>query len=127
MLKARRWLFVDADNGVRSTTAEHIARMMGYEADSCCSWLPEMQTPRTTMKILDSRRVLWASVIVCMEQSDKEAVKSFGSLSADKLIYCLDIPNKWDKYCDEKLMEMLRNKVDPIVCTLPQHTNKVAA
>jgi predicted protein tyrosine phosphatase len=97
------YLFICKANIARSATAEHVARSMGYRADSA-GWLDVITVRPVTQDQLDHARQ-----VVCMEESvAKEVRKQFPNTQ----LVVWNIPDVF-KYCDPQLMTIIRAKLPP--------------
>jgi len=96
------YLFVCSANWLRSPTAEHLARLRGWAADSAGTY-PEAVRRLTAEAIQRARR------IVCMEPKHADAVRQL-HWSADERIEVWNIPDRFD-YCDPELVRLLRIRI----------------
>jgi predicted protein tyrosine phosphatase len=106
---AHRWLFVCSANLCRSPTAEYVARKAGLLADSCgISAEGAVCTPLTRSLLM------WAQVIVCMEQEHVRRVK-LDPMARKKHVYCWNIPDDYALYdlaliriCEGRLADTMK-------------------
>ena len=100
------FLFVCSANMLRSPTAEHVARSMGYSADSAGS-VPHYSPIRPlTLEAIER-----AEKIVCMEPHHAKAVYAVAPHRADD-VEVWHIPDDFD-YCDAELVKMIQDKLPP--------------
>lgn len=99
------YLFVCSGNKMRSPTAEHVARSLGYFADSAGSRLDHDPVRFLTREAIDRARH-----IICMEQEHAEAVLNLQPHCAGRL-QVWDIPDVFD-YCDPVLIDTIRQRLE---------------
>lgn len=98
------FLFVCSVNRLRSATAEHVARGMGYRADSAGTDLEAAVRPLTA-EAIDR-----AAVIVCMEDRHAKAVLRLRpGRHAD--VYVWNIPDEYE-YGERALVRSLRQRLE---------------
>lgn len=102
-------LFVCSRNKRRSLTAEMIFRdHKDFSVKSCGT------SPQSRIKI-NEKLIHWADVIYVMEKRHKDIIiQQFRDILRNKEIKVLFIPDKFE-LMDEKLIELLRDKVSHIV------------
>lgn len=99
------YLFVCSANLMRSPTAEHVARLMGYRATSAgCD--ARICPPR----LLDGAVIEAAHRIVCMEQSHAQVVLALDS-NAHGRLETWGIPDEFE-YCDPQLIKLIRLRLE---------------
>ncbi len=87
---------------LRSPTAEHVARLLGYSADSA-------GTMKTAIRPLTIDAINRAEYIMCMEKEHGEAVRALHPGVADR-IYILGIPDNYE-YCEPELVARLNTAI----------------
>ena len=97
-------LFVCGKNQWRSPTAEQI-----YRKDSRFHVRSAGLSPKSKHQ-LKERDVLWANLILVMEQEQKSRIRKLYR-EVDPRIECLDIPDEYE-FMDEELVELLRAGVE---------------
>ena len=98
-----KFLFVCSVNMLRSPTAEHVARTMGYSADSAGTVLDLAVRPLT----LDA--INRAEYIICMEMRHNLKVLDMAPhRGADTFVW--NIPDDYN-YCDPVLITILQNYI----------------
>jgi predicted protein tyrosine phosphatase len=95
------YLFVCKANLQRSATAEHVARSLGYRADSC-GWLEAITVRPLTLASIEN-----AKNIVVMEMMMVQKVKE---LAPHRNVIVWDIPDRF-AYCDPSLIDTIRAKL----------------
>lgn len=95
------YLFVCSANMLRSPTAEHVARSMGYSADSAGSEPSYSPIRPLTVEAIDR-----AENIVCMEQRHADAVLALRPEAAGR-IQVWNVPDDFD-YCHPELMAWIK-------------------
>ena len=106
------YFFVCSANKLRSPTAEHVARRMGYTADSAGAVEQWAIRPLTIAAILRAKR------IVCMEQFHLDIVaehvkRELGRpawLRLQPRTECWDIPDDYD-YCQPELIKLIELRI----------------
>ncbi|HTF82066.1 MAG TPA: hypothetical protein VL947_10085 [Cytophagales bacterium] len=102
-------LFVCSRNRWRSLTAEtvfagnqdHLVKSAGTENEA-------------RIKVSE-KLILWSDLIFVMEKKHRDRLREkFGSLTDDKDIVILDIPDAY-RYMDPELIEMLKSAVSPYI------------
>lgn len=96
-------LFVCQENRLRSPTCEHVARLMGYAADSA-------GTAETAIRPLTAEAVERAAVIVCMEPFHRRCVSEVMRKGWEAHIEVWYIPDIYD-YCQPELMALVRERL----------------
>lgn len=96
------YLFVCSANMLRSPTAEHVARSMGFSADSAGA------VPEWAVRPLTVEAIQRAEHIVCMERSHADAVLK---LVPDCVVQVWNIPDDFD-YCSPELVAMIRKRLE---------------
>lgn len=98
------YLFVCSANMLRSPTAEHVARSMGFSADSVGA-VPEWAVRPLTLEAIQR-----AEHVVCMEQRHADAVLAMDPTCGPR-VQVWNIPDDFD-YCAPELVEMLRKRLE---------------
>lgn len=98
------YLFICSQNWMRSPTAEHVARSLGYKAISAGTDLDAVRT----VTVEDVER---SDRVICMEQHHAKQVTYVAGLQA--VIGKIDV---WDildmyDYCQPELIEIIRMKM----------------
>jgi len=106
---AYRWLFVCSANLCRSPTAEYVARKAGLLADSCGVPRHEGSFADVVCTPLSRALLMWAQVIVCMEEVHVRRVKLY-SIARKKPVYCWNIPDDYNLY-DPGLVRICENRL----------------
>ena len=102
-------LFICSRNQWRSPTAEQVYRKHPMLAVRSAGTSPNA---RRTVSPDD---VIWASVILVMEEKHKSRLKAqFGRLLDGRAIHVLDIPDDY-KYMDPELVEQLEQSVGSLL------------
>lgn len=96
------YLFVCRANLRRSATAEHVARTMGYRADSAGAIEVIAVRPLTLDQIEHAKHVILLEGGIVL--------KEFQKIAPNAVIHVWDIPDNWD-YCHPELVTLLRNKI----------------
>lgn len=105
------YLFVCTANYLRSPTAEHVARMAGYAADSAGI------DPGCAVRPLTGDAIDRADKIVCMDWQHAARVHELRpGRTADVQVW--NIPDDYN-YCADELVAILRSKLPP---KQPRHT-----
>lgn len=100
-------LFVCSRNKWRSLTAETIFK------DNQDHKVKSVGTENEARIKVTEKHINWADLIFVMEKKHKERLRQkFGSLTDDKKIVTLDIPDDY-KYMDAELIEILETSVLP--------------
>jgi predicted protein tyrosine phosphatase len=97
------FLFVCSMNMLRSPTAEHVARLLGYSADSA-------GTDPTAVRTLTQEQVDRAERVVCMESRHKKFVTKHFVVPDGVTVECWNVPDDYD-YCAPELVELLKRKM----------------
>lgn len=102
-------LFICSRNKLRSPTAEHLfSNHEGIKVRSA-GLSKDAETP------LESEDVVWADVIMVMEQKHKKKLLTdFRGYIKNQKVICLGIPDDYE-YMDDKLVEILTRKVSPLI------------
>lgn len=104
-------LFVCSRNKWRSRTAETIFKNSQHHRVKSAGTESEARIKVTR------EHIKWADLIFVMEKRHKERLRQkFGSLTDDKEIITLDIPDDY-KYMDAELIEILETSVIPYLTT----------
>lgn len=96
------FLFVCQENRLRSPTCEHVARLLGYSADSA-------GTSVTAIRPVSALQIERAFTIVCMEQYQAQYIRSIYPLHHAE-IEIWNIPDEY-AYCDAKLIAFIEAKL----------------
>jgi len=107
-------LFACSRNQWRSPTAERIwRRTPGVNVRSAGT----SSKARRTLGLADLR---WADLIVVMESKHAERIRAnFPDVVRFKKMHVLDIPDEYG-YMDEELIEILREKTEPLILGEPE-------
>jgi len=97
------FLFVCTVNMLRSPTAEHVARLAGFSADSA-------GTDSLSVRVLTQAALDKADRVVCMEEKHRMFILDNFVVPKDVEIECWFIPDDFD-YCDPDLVNMLQDKI----------------
>lgn len=99
------FLFVCQENRLRSPTCEHVARMMGYSADSA-------GTSATAVRPLTLTAIMRAQVIVCMQPFHAAYVRELcaGGYSPTEL-RVWNIPDDYN-YCEPGLVDIIKHNLE---------------
>lgn len=97
------FLFVCSVNMLRSPTAEHVARRMGYIADSA-------GTDDVAVRPLTKEAIDRAERIVCMEPHHVRKVLELMPSHQWTAVECWDIPDDYD-YCDPTLVAIIERRL----------------
>lgn len=102
-LNESRWLFICKLNFCRGPTAEHIARISGYWADS-------VGTDDLAGKNISPDRVAWADIIICMTEEERNFLWSnFATKLKGKNVFTWDIKDDYT-YCERSLEALCASK-----------------
>lgn len=103
-MRLNQFLFVCTANMLRSPTGEHVARRLGFTADSAGT--ESFAVRRLTKEAIDRAQRIW-----CMEQHHADAVIELSPNRADA-VTCLNIPDDFN-YCDRMLIETFEKLLEP--------------
>lgn len=98
-----RFLFVCTANMLRSPTCEHVARTLGFSADSA-------GTDPCAVRPLTKEAVERAQEIICMETRHAAIVTLLLPLERQEGVKVWNIPDNYD-YCDPDLIKLIRTKL----------------
>lgn len=96
-------LFICQENRLRSPTCEHVARLLGYTADSA-------GTAATAIRPLTVEAIERAAYIICMEPFHQRCVYQVMRQGWMANVDVWDIPDKYD-YCEPELMMLVRDRL----------------
>ena len=97
------FLFVCTVNMLRSPTAEHVARLAGFSADSA-------GTDPSSVRVLTQAALNKAERVVCMEEKHRMFVLDNFHVPAGVVVECWHVPDDFN-YCDPDLVKMLQDKL----------------
>lgn len=109
----KKLLFICSQNRLRSPTAEAVfSDYEGLEAESA-------GLDKEAVIPLCSEALEWADIIFVMEKSHRRKLSQrFQPWLKNKRVVCLDIPDEYE-YMEPTLIELLKQKVLPLLGTLP--------
>lgn len=97
------FLFVCTVNMLRSPTAEHVARLAGFAADSA-------GTDPSSVRVLTQAALDKADRVVCMEEKHRMFVLDNFVVPFGVFVECWYVPDDFD-YCDPDLVSMLQERL----------------